>query len=396
MLKSYKYRIYPNKNQEELIIKHFGCCRFIYNFSLELKIKTYQKEDKSLSQFDMNKLLPKLKKKHKWLKEVIAQSLQQEHNHLDKAFRRFFKEKKGFPKFKSKKDKKSFSIPQNVKIDFKTNRIKLPKIGSIKARLHREFVGRIKTTTVSMTPTDKYFISICVEDGFKIPHKQKFSFNNTIGIDVGLKHFATLSTDEKIENPKYLKKKIERLKILQKRASKKKKGSANRRKANKRVAIMYEKITNQRRGFLHKLTHKIVGENQAIAIESLNIQGMIKNHHLAQSITDASWHEFFRQLGYKCNWNGKTLLEIGRFEPSSRICSVCGTINNELNISMRKWTCKECNTTHDRDVNASVNIKQFALQKQNLNHSPKELRGVPAEMSALVESKKQEAYVLKT
>ena len=397
MLKSYKFRLYPNKLQVEGITKHIGCCRFIYNFSLEQKIKNYEKNNISLNQFDLNKLLPKLKEENEWLKEINSQSLQQENNHLDNAFKRFFREKKGFPKFKSKKNpKKSFSIPQNVKIDFKKNKISLPKIGWIKSILHRKFNEKIKTSTVSMTPTGKYFISILVDDEKNLPKKYNFNFKNTIGIDVGIESFATLSSGKKIENPKYLKSSIDRLKILQKRASKKQKGSANRIKSNKKVAILHEKIANQRKDFLHKLTHKIVGENQAIAIENLNISGMVKNHCLAQAISDVSWSEFFRQLEYKCEWYGKTLLQIGQFEPSSKICSNCGAKNSELKLNMRKWTCQKCNTKHDRDVNAAINIKTFALQKQNLIviDSPKELRGVPLEMPTRVGSTKEEAKYL--
>jgi len=389
MLKAYKFRLYPNKEQKISIMKHINCCRYVYNFSLEQKIRAYEL-DINMTQYDLNKLLPKLKKKNEWLKEMNSQSLQQENAHLDSAFKRFFREKKGFPKFKSKK---SFSVPQNYEVDFTTNKIKLPKIGLIKAKLHRKFKGKMKTATVSVTPTGKYFISILVDDNKKLPKPKKFDKNNTLGIDVGIEHFATLSNGEKIDNPKYLKSKLDRIKILQKRASKKQKNSKNRIKANLRVAKLYKKINNQRRDFLHKLTTKIVSdsENQAIAIENLNIQGMSKNHHLARSITDTSWYEFFSQLEYKCKWKGKTLLKVGRFEPTSKICSVCGTVNNELDLSIREWTCANCKTKHDRDVNAAINIKKFASQHQNLiSEAPKELRGVPVEMSALAESAKQE------
>lgn len=395
MLKAYKFRLYPNKRQAKMIAKHIGCCRFIYNFSLVKKIEAYEKEKKSLSCFDLNKMLPEMKKNFEWLKEVNSQSLQQENNHLDNAFRRFFREKKGFPKFKSKKNMGSFSIPQSCEVNFKSGRISLPKIGEVKFVLHRTFKGKIKTATVSMTPTNKYFISILIDDGKKIPKKHKFNFNNTVGIDVGINNFAALSTGKNIENPKYFKKSIDRLKILQRRAGKKQKGSNNRKKANLKVSLLHEIIANQRNDFLHKFTHKIVSENQAVAIETLNIRGMLKNHCLAQAISDAGWYECFRQLEYKTEWAGKTLLKIGQFEPSSKICNACGAINNALELKDREWTCQKCNTLHDRDVNAAINIKKFALQKQNLiGYSPQELRGVPLEMSSGEESAKEEAQCL--
>lgn len=396
MLKAVKYRIYPNKTQEELISKHFGCCRFVYNFSLSQKIKAYEKENISLSHYDLNNLIPKLKKEFGWLSEVNSQSLQQENVHLEGAFRKFFREKKGFPNYKTKKNpKKSFTIPQRYSLDFEFNKIKLPKLGLVKAKLHRRIKGKLKSCTLSQTSTGKYFLSVLVDDNIKPPKKQKFTYNTTIGIDVGIKHFATFSTGEKIDNPKYLKNKLDRLKILQKRASKKQKDSQNRKKANLKVALLHEQTKNQRKDFLHKLTTRIVGENQAIAIESLNIAGMVKNHHLAQAISDVSWSEFFRQIEYKCDWTGKNLLKIGRFEPSSKICSNCGEINLDLELKDRKWTCSNCNTKHDRDENASTNIKKFALQNQNLiKQAPKELRGEPLEMSTIVESTKEETKCL--
>lgn len=396
MLKSYKFRLYPNKSQEELIRKHIGCCRFVYNHSLAEKIKAYEEEKKSLSHYDLNKLIPNMKKEFEWLKEVNSQSLQQENNHLDNAFKRFFREKKGFPNFKSKKNpKSSFSVPQSCEVNFKSGRISLPKLGEVKSKLHRTFNGKIKNATVSTTSTGKYFISILVEDRKKIPKKRRFNSNSTVGIDVGITHFATLSNGEKIENPKYLKKSIDRLKVLQKRASKKQKGSANRKKANLKVSLLHERIANQRSDFLHKFTHKIVSENQAVAIENLNIKGMMQNHCLAQAISDAGWSECFRQLEYKTEWTGKTLLQIGRFDKSSKICSCCGTINNSLTLGDRFWTCANCKTEHDRDWNASINIKKFALQKQNMiGNAPKELREVPLEMCSGEQSKKEEANEL--
>ena len=359
--------MYPTDEQSEKIVQQFGACRFVYNWSLEQKIKAYQTDKTSLSCYDLNAMLPELKNKNEWLKEVVAQALQYSQKRLDSAFTRFFREKKGFPKFKSRKNPvQSFSIPQNYIVDFDNSQIRLPKMGWVKTKLSRSFEGISKNVTISMTTTGKFFISILVEDGNETPGKEPFGYDTTVGVDVGIKHFATMSNGIKVDNPKFQKSSLQRLKVLQQRVSRKKKGSENRNKARQKVALHHEKITNQRKDFLHKLTTKLVRENQAIAIENLNVCGMMKNHCLAQSISDVSWSEFFRQLEYKCEWHGKTLLRIGRFEPSSKICSVCGSIKHDLKLSDREWTCAGCGTRHDRDINAAINIKKFALQAQNL------------------------------
>ena len=367
MLTAYKSRMYPDDAQREMFLQHFGACRFVYNWSLEQKIKAYGTDKTTISCFDLNAMLPDLKKEFEWLKDVNSQSLQQAQKRLDSAFKRFFREKHGFPKFKSKKNPiQSFQVPQNYKVDFDNNQVKLPKIGLVKTTLHRRFAGILKIATVSMTTTGKFFISILVEDGKEIPKKEPFGYDSTIGLDVGIKDFVTMSDGIKIDNPKFLRDSIKRLEALQRRLSKTKKGSKNRDKARQKVALQHEKVANQRKDFLHKTSSKIVSDNQAIAIETLNVAGMMKNHCLAQAISDVSWSEFFRQLEYKCEWYGKTLLRIGQFEPSSKICNVCGSINHDLKLSDREWTCAGCGTLHDRDVNASINIKKFALQAQNL------------------------------
>ena len=224
----------------------------------------------------------------------------------------------------------------------------------------------MKTATVSITSTGKWFVSILVDDGKPEPEPVPFSSDTTLGIDVGLKDFATFSTGEKIENPLHLKNSLERLKVLQRRVSMKKKGSKNREKAIRILALSHEKIANQRNDFLHKISFRVVSENQAIAVESLNVGGMMKNHCLAQGIGDVSWSTFFTMLEYKCQKYGKTLLKIGRFDPSSKICSKCGYLKQDLILSDREWVCPECGTHHDRDINAAINIKKFALQEQNL------------------------------
>lgn len=367
MLKSFKYRMYPNQEQEAKIIQTFGAVRFVYNWSLEQKIKAYETENITVSRFELNNMLPDLKTENEWLKDVNSQSLQEANKRLDSAFTKFFREKKGFPKFKSRKNPvQSFQIPQNYEVDFKTNKIKLPKIGWIKVILHRVFVGTLKTATVSLNTTGQFHISIVVDDGKDVPEKEQFDYNSTLGIDVGIKHFATFSDGTKIDNPKHLINSNKRLEVLQRRLSKKQKGSKNRNKARHNIAKIHNHIANQRQDFLQKLSSKVVSENQAIAVETLNIGGMMKNHCLARAIADASWSEFFRMGEYKAEWYGKTVIHIGRFEPSSKICNVCGTINNSLKLSDREWKCNKCNTVHDRDINASINIKNFALQPQNL------------------------------
>jgi putative transposase len=369
MLKAFKYRLYPNKSQIEFFEKQFGACRFVYNWALEQKIKYYETEKKSLSWVDILNKFAQIKKldEYKWLKEVNSQSLQMSVRNLDNAFTKFFREKTGFPKWKSRKNPvQSFQIPQYYSVDFVKNKVKLPKVGNVKASFSREFDGTPKTATVSRTPTNKYFISILVEDGQELPKKEMFSESTTIGVDVGIKDFAILSNGEKIENPKYLKNSLKKLKTLSRKVSKKKLGSNNWRKAKLRLSRLHEKITNQRNDFHHKLSKKLVCENQAIALENLNVSGMVKNHCLAQSISDAGWSSFVTKLEYKAEWFGKTILRIGRFEPSSKLCNVCGYHNRELTLAVREWICPECNTIHDRDINAATNIKKFSLQDQNL------------------------------
>lgn len=368
MLKTFQYRLYPTEKQKILLAKHFGCNRFVYNWALSLKINAYEQYNKKMSCLDLIKELTYLKKNKLWLSEIDSQSLQQSIRHLDNAFTKFFREKGGFPKFKSKKNNsKSYSIPQRIKVNFDNNKIFIPKIGKTNFRLDRTFEGKIKTCTIKQTPTNKYFISILVETPNSIPVKPKVEEKTSIGIDLGIKDFAILSTGEKIANQRNLKQLLPRLKVLQKRASKKKIGSNNRKKANLKVALTHEKITNRRKDFLHKLSHRLTHDNQVntLCLETLNVAGMIKNHCLAQAISDVSWSKFNRQLEYKTEWYGKNLLRIGRFQPSSKICS-CGYIKNDLTISDREWICPKCKIKHDRDILAANNIKRFALQDQNL------------------------------
>jgi putative transposase len=378
MLRAYKYRLYPNSEQCVSLSKNFGCVRWVYNWALSRKIEAYQKENRSLSIFALSKELPKLKaaEETKWLAEADSQALVMSLRNLDNAFTRFFREKKGFPNFKSKKsNRQSFQIPQRVKVDFEKRKIILPKIGAVRAKLYRKFDGKIKTVTISKTPSGKYFASVLVETDEKPLPKPEIRYETTIGVDLGLTHFAILSSGEKIENPKYLQKSLKRLKFLQRRLSRKKAGSKRRDKARICVAKLHERITNQRNDFLHKLSIRLIRENQTIALETLNVQGMMQNHRLAQSIGSASWSRFVEFLRYKAEWYGRNIVFVGRFEPSSKLCSVCGFHNSELTLADRTWICPSCQTEHDRDVNAATNIRKFALQSQNLvGRGPSETR----------------------
>lgn len=378
MLQAYKYRLYPNTIQMESIEKHIDTCRFVYNLFLEKKIKHYTEHSKTLSCFALNKLLPSLKIEFPFLQDVHSQPLQMASRNLDNAFTKFFREKKGFPKFKSKKNPvQSFQYPQGVKLNWELGKVYLPKVGQVKCKLHRFFEGDIKTCTVSRTSTGKYFVSILVDNKERVPDSDTFSSETTIGIDVGLKSFAILSDGNKVENPRIFKKKSEKLKKLQQSVSRKVKGSNNYKKAKLKVAKCHEAIANQRSDFLHKLSFKLVSENQAIAIEDLNVSGMVKNRRLAKHIADASWSNFRSMLEYKCKRYGKTLLTIGRFEPSSKICNHCGYYNKDLTLKERSWICPACGSDLDRDINAAINIKCFALMKQNTGQ---ELSGVPVEI----------------
>ena len=330
MFKAFKYRIYPTNSQKELIVKHIGSSRFVYNLALETKIAAYIGSKHNYSAFDLIKQLPELKKELPWLKEVNAQSLQQSVHNMDIAFKKFFKGA-GFPKFKSKhKGKQSFLIPQNVFV--KNNLLIVPKFKEgIKMSLHRPTQGIIKSATISVTPTGKYFVSILCDTKEEMPTKAPIEENTTIGIDLGIKDFAITSEGEVFENPKYLRKAQSKLKYVQRKYSKHK-----GKRTKQKLALLHEKVVNKRKDFLHKLSSKLISENQTIALETLAVRDMVKNHNLAQAISDASWSTFVTMLEYKADWYGKNILRIGRFAPSSKTCSNCGNINKELRLKDRE------------------------------------------------------------
>lgn len=356
MFKAFKYRIYPTEPQKELIAKHIGHSRYVYNLALETKNAAYISAKHNYSAFDLVKQLPELKKELPWLKEVNSQSLQQSIQNMDIAFKKFFKGA-GFPKFKSKhKGKQSFSIPQNVIVE--NDLLIIPKFKEgIKMSLHRPTKGIIKSATINVTPTGKYFVSILCDTKEEIPTKTPTKENTTIGIDLGIKDFAITSEGEVFENPKYLRKTQSKLKYVQRKYSKYK-----GKRTKKKLAKLHENVVNKRKDFLHKVSTQLIRENQTIAIETLAVKNMVKNHNLAQAISDASWSTFVSMLEYKADWYGKNILRIGRFSPSSKTCSNCGAINKELQLKDREWTCSNCSSVLDRDVNAAINIKSFALK----------------------------------
>lgn len=365
MICGYRYRIYPNKEQKVLLEKHFGSCRFVYNKLLEIKSLVYKKCRITVSEFDLNKHLLVLKEIYPWLKEIDSQALQQVSKNLNTAYKNFFNGS-GFPKYKSKRDHNySFQIPQRYR--FEGKKLLLPKIGLMKIKLHRDMMqGKMKTVTISKTPTGKYYISIIVENELEYPEPEPFSHATMIGVDVGNITFATLSTGEKIEHPKYLKNSLERLKCLQRRVSKKVLGSNNWKKAVKHVSKIHEKITNQRNDFQHKVAKRLISENQAVAVETLNIKGMMKNHKRAQSTSDSAWYFFVLKLQYKAEWLGKTVIKISQWLQSSKTCNVCGCKHPNLTENIREWQCPDCKSTHDRDINAAINIKKFALVEREV------------------------------
>lgn len=393
MIKSYKYRLNPNNEQKIFFEKSFGCARYVYNWALNKRIEAYQTLKEKLSCVDLCKMLTPLKKEEDkiWLNEVSNECLQQSIRNMDSAFTKFFRDKKGFPKFKSKKEnRKSYKAINHVDVDFANHKVKLPKIGWVNFYSNREFEGKIGTTTISKTPTGKYYVSVVVDDGIDTPNKPQIIESTSVGIDVGIKDFAVLSNGDTFANPKFLENSSKRLAVLQRRLSKKVKGSKRRDKARLSLAKQYERITNQRTNFIHQVTSKIISENQTIIIEDLNVVGLLKNHCLAKSISSASWSEFFRQIDYKAEWYGCNVIRIGRFEPSSKMCG-CGYINKELKLSDRSWKCPMCGAENDRDLLAAQNIKRFGLQAQNLIGISPVVHGVEdVELSALVGTKKRQ------
>lgn len=364
MEKAYKFRIYPTTEQAILFEKTFGCCRFVYNEGLAARQVYYKDTGETISKYDLMKRFPSLKAANPWLREVDAIALQSTIESMDAAYQNFFRgirsgKRTGFPKFKSKrKAKAAYHTKQKIKVADKA--VRLPKIGWVKCKVSTPVLGRILSATVSRTRSGKYFVSICCTE-VDIPKMP--ATGASVGIDLGLKHLATTSDGELFECGKHLLRAEKRLASLQRRLSRKSKGSKRREKARLQVARLQEHVANQRADYLHKLTTGLVRRYDVICVEDLATKQLMRKHGVAKSIADASWGELVRQLEYKCQWYGKVLVKADRFFPSSQKCSVCGHINPAVkDLSVREWDCPVCGTHHDRDRNAAINLKQEGLR----------------------------------
>lgn len=357
-----KVRLYPTDEQKQILAQHFGCARWWWNYGLNKSIETYKKTGKSLSQSGLNSLLPALKKEFEWLAQCYSQVLQSVSLNLSRAYQNFFEGRAKYPKFKSLHHRQSIQYPQKVKLV--DDSLKFPgRLGAVLAKIHRPLDGTIKTVTISICSSGKYHASVLME--YEGDNPASNTDGKVIGIDLGIKDFAITHDGEKTSkynNPKHLAKHEKNLARKQRKLAKKHKGSNRRRKASKLVARVYERVSNVRQDFLHKLSRKIVDDNQVVVLENLNIKGMVRNHKLAKAISDAGWGTFTNFLAYKLEKEGKVLVEIDRWFPSSKTCSECHYQIAELPLDVRAWTCPSCQTHYDRDENAAKNIRAEGIR----------------------------------
>ena len=358
--RTYKFRLYPNKAQTELLAKHFGCSRFVYNYFLNQRKEQYRLTGKSDNYYVQAKTLTILKKQEEtaWLKDVNAQTLQFAIRSLEAAYNNFFKKRAKFPNFKSKHSKNSFTVPQSASVA--GGRLFIRKFTEgIKCRVHREIKGKIGKIIITKTPSGKYFVSVFTEEEYISSLKKT---GKSVGVDMGLKDLLVTSEGETFKNNRYTRRYEHKLAKAQRHLSRKKKGSRGFESQKLKVARLHEKIANSRADYLHKCSISLVRRYDTICIEDLNVKGMVKNHRIAKSVTDAGWGSFVTMLTYKAEWNGKKIVKVDRFFPSSQTCNVCGHVNKDIkDLSVREWECPECHTHHDRDINAAINVLHFGL-----------------------------------
>lgn len=372
MIRAYKYKLKPTVKQQHMLSQAFGNARFIYNWGLNRKKTEWEQNKKPITYIQLAKELTDLKHdgEHDWLNKTAAVCLQQSLRNLDNAYTRFFKAKQGFPKFKSKKNSRDvIKFILSVQFDFEKRRVSIPCIGKVKFYDNKVFDPdkvKLGTLTVTKDRCNEYWCTITVDDCKPNISKTKICEDTTVGIDLGIKDYAILSDGMKYGNPKFLEVKQKQLATAQQWLSRTENGSKRHERARLKVAKLNRKIKNRREDFLHKLTSKLISEYDTICIENLDVKDMLQNHKLANSIQSAAWSEFTRQLKYKAEWHGKNIVLIGRYEPSSKTCSVCGYVKRDLTLADREWICPICSTRHDRDVNAAINIKKFGLHPQAL------------------------------
>ncbi len=364
MLNATKIRLYPTSAQRDALARQFGCARWVFNWGLDLSRRTYLEAGKGLTYRDLQNQLPKLKQEHEWLREADSQALQQALQNLAAAYEAFFKGRARYPRFRSKHGRQSFAYPQRVKITERRDNgwgsLYLPKVGQVRAKIHREIAGKIKTVTISLDAAGRYWASILTDDDAPLPTVS--ADGAAVGIDVGLTHFAVTSSGRKIANRRFIKRAAANLRRKQKALSRKQKGSKSRQKARLQIARAHEKVRRTRADFLHKLSRQLVTESQLIAVEDLNVKGMMRNRSLAKAIGDCSWSMFTAKLAYKAERGGKAFIKCHRFFPSSKACNDCGHVAESMPLNIRRWTCQHCGSDHDRDINAAKNIRDEGLR----------------------------------